>query len=93
MAPPEMDRLELSIRKLLEAHDAWRRRAREAEARIAELEESLRRMSTGGLNPLELADELRELQARNRRLEERLQQGSEAVQRMVARLQFAEEGR
>jgi predicted nucleic acid-binding Zn-ribbon protein len=93
MAPPELDRLELTIRRLLEAHDAWKQRAVAAEARVAELEQALQQLSTGGLDPLALADQVRELQAANETLRKRVQQGHDAVQRMLARLQFAEEGR
>jgi hypothetical protein len=92
-APPELDRLELSIRRLIEAHDSWRQRAVAAEARMAELESTVQGLSTGKLDPMALTEEVRTLREQNRLLRQRLQSGSEAVQRMLARLQFAGEGR
>jgi hypothetical protein len=92
-APPELDRLELSIRRLLEAHDAWKQRARVAEARVAELESTMTSLSTGGLDPLALSEQVRALQERNRQLQSRVERGGDAVQKMLARLQFVEEGR
>jgi hypothetical protein len=92
-APAELDRLELKIRAIFDAHDAWRRRALEAEARVAELEKAMSDMAKGGLDPLALSDEVRALDGRNRVLRERMQQAQEAVQRMLARLQFVEEER
>jgi hypothetical protein len=93
VAPPELDRLELTIRRLLEAHDLARQRADRAEARVVELEERMRSMSTGGLDALALSEQVSTLQEQNRRLRDRIEQGGAAVQRLLARLQFAEEGR
>jgi predicted trehalose synthase len=92
-APPELDRLELKVRGLLDAYDAWRRRAEEAEARVRDLERAVRDMSTGGLDPVALADQVRVLDERNDALRQRMQQAEEAVQRMLARLHFVEEER
>ncbi|CAN5681270.1 hypothetical protein BH23GEM9_BH23GEM9_13540 [soil metagenome] len=92
-APPELDRLEQTIHRLLESHDAWRQRATAAESRIAELEGTVRQFASGGLDPVALADQVRALEERNRAMKERLERGQETVQRMLARLQFAEEGR
>jgi predicted trehalose synthase len=91
--PPELDRLELKVRGLLDAYDAWRRRAEEAEARVRDLERAVRDMSTGGLDPVALADQVRVLDERNDALRQRMQQAEEAVQRMLARLHFVEEER
>jgi hypothetical protein len=93
VAPPELDRLELKVMGLFEAHDAWRTRALEAEARVAELEQAVRALSSGGLDPVALSDEVRVLEERNLALRERTRQAQAAVQRMLARLQFAEEER
>jgi hypothetical protein len=92
-APPELDRLELKVRGLLDAHDAWRRRAEESEARVRDLERAVRDMSTGGLDPIALANQVRVLDERNDALRQRMQQAEEAVQRMLARLHFVEEER
>jgi seryl-tRNA synthetase len=92
-APPELDRLELKVRDLLEAHDAWRRRTEAAEARVRELEQAMRGMTDGDLDPVALADQVRALEQRSNVLRERMQQAQEAVQRMLARLHFVEEER
>jgi seryl-tRNA synthetase len=91
--PPELDRLELKVRALLEAHDAWRRRATAAEARVLELEQAVRSMATGDLDPVALADQVRALDQRTSALRQRMQDAQEAVQRMLARLHFVEEER
>jgi hypothetical protein len=93
IAPPELDRLELKIRGLVDAHDGWRTRALRAEARAAELEQAVRELSSGGLDPVALSDEVQALNERNRALTDRMQRARDAVQRMLARLQFAEEER
>lgn len=90
---PELDRLELTLRRLLDAHDEWRRRAEAAEARAAELERTLQQVSSGSIDPIALADEVRRLEQRNRELRTRMDNAHAAVERMRARLQFAEEER
>lgn len=91
--PPELDRLELAVRRLLEAQHSLRARNEKAEARVAELEEAMRGMATGGLDPLALTQRVEALEAENQALRERLQSAREVVQRAVARVQFAEEER
>lgn len=93
IAPAELDRLELTIRRLLEAHDAWRQRALDAEARVADLDAALKAVSEGRLDPVALADAVRSLEQKNRALRDRLQRADETVQRILTRLQFVEEGR
>ncbi|HSJ09734.1 MAG TPA: hypothetical protein VK928_07455 [Longimicrobiales bacterium] len=90
---PEMDRLELTIRRLLDSHEQWRRRAEVAEARVAELQARLQQVTKGDLDPVALADQVRELEQRNRDLRGRMDSAHAAVERMRARLQFAEEER
>jgi hypothetical protein len=92
-APPELDRLELKVRRLLDTHDAWQRRAMTAEARLQELEQAVRAMATGELDPVALADQVRALDQRNSVLRQRMQQAQEGVQRILARLHFVEEER
>jgi chromosome segregation ATPase len=89
--PAELDRLELKVRRLLDAHDSWRRRAEAAEARGRDLEATIRELAAGRLDPLALTDEVRALDERNRALQERMESARAAVQRMLNRLQFAEE--
>ena len=92
-APHELDHLELTVRRLLDAHDGWRRRALKAEARVSELEGAVQDISGGRLDPVALGEELSRLEERNRVLHERLEQAHAAVLRMMARLQFTVEDR
>ena len=89
--PPELDHLELTIRRLIEAHDRWRDRAAEAEGRIRELERAVQELSAGRLDPVALAEDVRTLEERNASLEDRLTRAHAAVERMMARLQFTAE--
>ena len=89
--PPELDRLELNLRRLLEAHDALRARAESAEARVAALEGAVRDLAAGSIDPTQLASDIERLEAANRELRDRLQRAHESVERIRARLQFAEE--
>jgi len=93
--PPaaELDRLELTLRRLLESYDQWRRRAEGAEARVRELESRMAQLTDGVLDPVALADQVRALETRNRELRARMDEAHAAVERMRARLQFAEEER
>lgn len=89
----ELDTLELTIRRLLDACHGWRRRAETAEARVTELEAAMQDVSTGRLDPVAMAGEVERLEERNRELRERMDQAHAAVLRMSARLQFTEEER
>jgi hypothetical protein len=93
ITPAELDRLELAVRRLLEAHDALKRRAEVADARVAELEAAVRDLASGGLDPLALRGRVTALEAENRALLERLGTAQQTVQRMLQRLQFVEEER
>jgi hypothetical protein len=93
ITPPELDRLELTVRRLLDGHETWRQRALTAERRVAELQATVRDLASGGIDPVALAERVSTMEAQNRALKERLDRGHEAVQRMLARLNFAEEGR
>lgn len=88
--PAEWDALELSVRRLLEAHDAVRRRAQAAEARVRELEATVGSISSGALDPLELSERASALERENRELLERLGRASAVVERIAARLNFLE---
>lgn len=88
--PPEWDALELSVRRLLDAHDALRRRLDAAEARVRELETAVGRISSGALDPLALSERAGTLERQNRELRERLGRASAVVERIAARLNFLE---
>lgn len=91
--PPELDRLELTIRRLIESHQSLEKRALTAESRVRELETAMQDLSAGRINPVELAEEVRVLETRNASLLDRLTRAQEAVDRMIARLQFTTEER
>jgi chromosome segregation ATPase len=90
--PPEWDRLELGVRRLLDEHLSWQRRARQAEARLADLEATLASVSAG-LDPVELSAEVARLKALNQELHERLEQAKSHVSSILTRLQLLEEDR
>jgi predicted RNase H-like nuclease (RuvC/YqgF family) len=91
--PAEMDRLEARLRRLLDEHDRWRRRARTAEERVGELEAALKEVATGELDPVALAAQARTFERENSTLRKRLADARTTVDRIVARLQFLEEER
>jgi HAMP domain-containing protein len=91
--PPELDHLELTIRRLIDSHQMWEKRAQAAEARARELESAIQDLSAGRLDPTALAEEVRLLEKRNASLVDRLSRAQAAVDRMMARLQFTAEER
>ena len=91
--PPELDRLELTIRRLIESHERLEKRAIAAEARIRDLEGAIQDVSAGRLDPVALGEEVRLLEERNASLQDRLVRAHAAVERMMARLQFTAEER
>lgn len=91
--PAELDHLELTIRRLIESHELWQKRATAAEARVRELEGAIQDVSAGRLDPVALAEEVRELEQRSASLQDRLVRAHAAVERMMARLQFTAEER
>lgn len=83
-------RLEAAVRSLLDEHVAWRSRAAAAERRIHELEAALSAMSSGRLDPIGLAEQLRSCEHENRMLRDRIDRATEVIDRIQARLQFLE---
>jgi chromosome segregation ATPase len=91
--PPEVDRLELTVRRLMDEHERWRRRAQKAERRVAELESALKDVTAGDLDPVALVAQMESAERDNRVLRERLEQARDTVERITARLHFLEEER
>jgi predicted RNase H-like nuclease (RuvC/YqgF family) len=91
--PPELDRLELSLRRLIDDHTQWKRRAAQAETRVRELEAALDDVASGELDPVALAAHAKAVERENRGLRKRLADARETVERIRARLQFLEEER
>lgn len=88
--PPEWDRLELAVRRLLDDRDRWQSRARAAERRVRELEGLLNEMSEEGVDPIALARRLEAVEAENRALRERIDDAKARVEKILARLRFLE---
>ncbi len=91
--PTEWDALELAVRRLLDDHQALRRRAAAAEHRVHELEAALAQLGSGDVDPLALQARTRELEAENRALQARVDEAAERVRRLLARTHFLEEER
>src|SRR5690606_19642157 len=92
-AVPELDRLELTVRRLLDEHDALLRRVAAADRRVQELEAALAQLSTGRVDPGRIADRARVVEKENRALHRRLELARDAVRRIQARLRFIGEDR
>jgi len=90
-ALPEWDWLAMSLRRLLEEHEAWQRRAEAAERRLRQVEATMQQVSSGQMDPVSLERRNRELEEINQQLEQRLATARETVMRIMARLKFAEE--
>lgn len=88
--PAEWARLERAVRRLAEETERWRTRAHAAEARIAELEATLHDVTTGTVDPLDLAHRLELAQRESRELRERIETAAQAARRVRARLEFLE---
>jgi predicted RNase H-like nuclease (RuvC/YqgF family) len=89
----EVQRLAVLVRRLLSEWEQYRRRVTTAEARVKELEAALRDVTTGGVDPLALAQRVQALEQENRFLARRLDRARESVKRISARLQFLDEDR
>ena len=85
--------LERKVAEALDQFRAFRVRAHEAEARSAEYGEMLKRFSADGSEVGRLLTRLETLERENQDLRNRLEQGREGVERMLARLRFLEEQR
>jgi hypothetical protein len=92
-AAPDWERIERSVRRALDDREAWRRRAQLAESRVRELESALRDVSSGNLDPMRLSEQARDLERENRALLDRIGKARETVDRILTRLNFAEEER
>jgi hypothetical protein len=90
---PEWDRLELGVRRLLDEHAQWKRRAREAESKLAEMQTMLAEVSRGGLDPDELSARIDKLEKMNRDLIARLDRARGSVGTILSRLELIEDDR
>lgn len=85
--------LEGAVGRLLERVQTLTRTADKADQRRAEVEELLRRITTGDESPARMHVRLRELEVENDDLRARLGEGRETVERLLARIRFLEEQR
>jgi predicted RNase H-like nuclease (RuvC/YqgF family) len=86
--PEEYVRLERSVRRLLDDVAGYRARAQVAERKASELERTLKDVSAGTLDPLEMREGLRRLEEENRELRRRMVQAQDRIQRLIARFDF-----
>jgi predicted nuclease with TOPRIM domain len=91
--PEEYNRLELAVRRLMDRYEYWRRRAETAERKVQELQGTVKRLSSGGLDPVELQKRTDDLAAENAKLRGRMTQAYDRVRTLVERFDFLEEER
>lgn len=85
--------LEEVLGRLLEELDRLRDRARTAERRVEDVESLLRNFTTGADDPARLHRRMAEVEAENRELREKIQEGRAGVERLLGRIRFLEEQR
>ncbi|HEU4455383.1 MAG TPA: hypothetical protein VFR81_20140 [Longimicrobium sp.] len=91
---PAWERLERASRSAAAALDAWRRRAREAEAEVERLRKELEDLTTlGPLPSAEAGDELRRLRAENAVLVSRTAEARKRITGLLAKLAVLESRR
>lgn len=89
--PEDFDQLEASVRRLLDELAGFRARAEVAEAKCADMEKTLRDMSSGALDPMQLRDGLRDLKSENTELRRRMVEAQDRIRRLVSRFDFLRE--
>jgi predicted nuclease with TOPRIM domain len=85
--------LEGAVGKLLDRLRTVTVRAEKADVRRAEVEDLLRRITTGDESPATMNDRLQTLEVENEDLRARLTRGRETVERLLAKIRFLEEQR
>lgn len=86
--PDEYVRLERSVRRLLDDVAGYRARAQVAERKASEMERTLKDVSAGTLDPVQMREGLRKLEQENRELRRRMVQAQDRIQRLIARFDF-----
>ncbi len=89
--PEDFTRLEAAVARLLDEIAGLRARAEMAESRARELEKTLRDMTSGRLDPMELKSGLRELEDENQELRRRMVGAQDRIRRLIARFDFLSE--
>lgn len=89
--PAEYLRLESSVRRLLDEAAGYHARAKVAEQRAAQLEGTLRDLSSGALDPVKLEEGVRKLKQENEELRRRIVGAEDRIRRLIARFDFLRE--
>ena len=88
---PGMERLRVAVEEAVAEIASLRGQLADAEARMSESDHLLREFVGGKQDPAALARRLSELEAENRELKERMNEGRESVEQVLARIQFLED--
>lgn len=91
LLPASYLRLEGAVQRLLDEAAGFRARAQVAERRAQELEKTLRELSSGALDPVQLRERLAALEEENGELRDRLDQARQRVGRLIDRFDFLRE--
>ncbi len=89
--PEDFTRLASSVRQLLDQLAGYQARAQMAEKKSAELEKTLKDMSSGELDPMQLQDGFKKLRAENEELRRRMTEAQARIRRLVNRFDFLRE--
>lgn len=85
--------LERSVNEVLDELSRLRRETVEQQRRLTEARELVRGLEQGDIDALDLTERMGRLEAENADLRRRIQEGREGVERLLARVRFAEEQR
>lgn len=83
--------LEATVSRAIERIESLRARNRQLEGRVAELEDTVRNLTSGAIDAQTLLNRLKSLEQENHELRRRIDSGRQAVERLLARIRFLEE--
>lgn len=86
-----LTRLEAGVGRLLSEREDLSRRVEFAEGRVQDLEALLRRFTKGDADPAALQATISRLELENDSMREKIREGREGVDRLLARLRFLED--
>lgn len=86
-----LSQMEGAVGRVLDEMTRLRERTRRAETRVRDVEALLRRFTRGDDDPAQLQRRVSDLQSENEDLRVRIEEGREAVERLIARIRFLEE--
>jgi predicted RNase H-like nuclease (RuvC/YqgF family) len=86
-----LERLGAGVDRLLRSHAELRTRLNQTEARVREVEGMLGRLGRGEVDVAGLSAEVEQLSAENAALRARMDEGREAVDRLLSRVRYLEE--